>query len=118
MKLACLSNNSDELKSYNYKIRKNKMAEYIFDGQCLKSRYGSRIGVIDGNTVKDAHYKKVGEIDGNIIKDAKFNKIAEVENGEIKDAHLNKLWTTEGVQNIIDGAGGLTSAALWVLLLR
>jgi pyridoxal/pyridoxine/pyridoxamine kinase len=60
----------------------------------------------------------VGEIDGNIIKDAHSNKIAEVENGEIKDAHLNKIWTVDGVQNIIDGTGGLTSAALWVLLLR
>jgi hypothetical protein len=94
------------------------MAEYIFDGQCLKSRFGSRIGEIEGNTVKDANSKKVGEIEGNIIKDAQFNKIAEVDNDEIKDAHRRKIWTTEGVQNIIDGAGGITSAALWVLLLR
>jgi hypothetical protein len=94
------------------------MAEYIFDGQCLKSRFGSRIGEIEGNTVKDAYYKKVGEIDGNTIKDANYNKIAIVENDEIKDAQHKKIWTTDGVQHIIDGAGGITSAALWILLLR
>ena len=94
------------------------MPAYTFDGQCLKTRFGNRIGEVHGNTIKDAHLKKVGEIEGNIIKDANLNKIAEVKNGEIKDANLNKLWTTDGVQNIIDGTGGLTSAALWVLLLR
>ena len=94
------------------------MAEYLFDGQSLKNRFGSRIGEIEGNTIKDAHYNKVGEIDGNIIKDANYNKIAEVDKDEIKDANYNKIWTTEGVQHIIDGAGGITSAALWVLLLR
>jgi len=94
------------------------MAAYIFDGQCLKSRFGNLIGKIDGNTVKDANYNKVGEIEGNIIKDARYNKIAEVDNGEIKDAHYKKIWTTEGVRQIIDGPEELSSAALWVLLLR
>ena len=78
------------------------MAAYTFDGQCLKSRFGNLIG----------------EIEGNIIKDARYNKIAEVDNGEIKDAHYKKIWTTEGVRQIIDGPEELSSAALWVLLLR
>jgi hypothetical protein len=94
------------------------MAPYIFDGKCLKSRSGNRIGEIHGKTIKDANLIKVGEIDGNIIKDAQYNKIAEIDNGDIKDANLNKIWTTEGVQQIIDGPDELSSAALWVLLLR
>jgi hypothetical protein len=94
------------------------MAAYSFDGQCLKTRFGSTIGEIVGNTVIDANSNKVGEIDGNTIKDASLNKIAVVDNSEIKDAENKKIWTTEGVQNIIDGTGGITSAALWVLLLR
>jgi hypothetical protein len=122
-KLSCKSNFliSDTFlqnKFYNYLIRRIKMAPYIFDGQCLKSRFGYQIGEIEGNTIKDAHYNRVGEIDGNIIKDADYNKIAEVENGEIKDAHYKKIWTTEGVHDIIDGPDGLSSVAMWVLLLR
>jgi hypothetical protein len=94
------------------------MAAYTFDGKCLKSRFGNRIGEIHGKTIKDANSNKVGEIDGNIIKDAQYNIIAEVDKGEIKDANYNKIWTTEGVHQIIDGPDELSSAALWVLLLR
>jgi hypothetical protein len=94
------------------------MAAYTFDGKCLKSRFGNRIGEIHGKTIKDANSNKVGEIEGNIIKDAQYNKIAEVDNGEIKDANYNKIWTTKGVLQIIDGPDELLSAALWVLLLR
>ncbi len=94
------------------------MAAYTFDGKCLKSRFGNRIGEIEGKIIKDAHSNKVGEIVGHTIKDAHSNKIAEVKNGDIKDAQYNKIWTTDGVRQIIDGPGELPSAALWVLLLR
>ena len=73
---------------------------------------------MDGNSIKDAFSNKVGEIDGNRIKDVNYNIIAEVENGEIKDSYNKKVWTTEGVQQIIEGPGELTAVALWVLLIR
>jgi hypothetical protein len=94
------------------------LAAYTFDGKCLKSRFGNRIGEVDGTTIKDSHSIKVGEIDGNIIKDANFNKIAEYDNGEIKDANSKKIWTIEGIHQIIDGSDGIASVALWVLLIR
>jgi sporulation protein YlmC with PRC-barrel domain len=93
------------------------MSEYKLDGKYLVQR-GSRIGEIDGKYVKDSHGSRVGEIDGKYIKDAHGSRIAELDGQNVKDSHGSRIGTIADVRKEIDGPGGMTVVALWVLFIR
>jgi len=76
------------------------------------------MGEIDGKYIKDGHGNRVGEIDGNYIKDSHGKRLAELDGNTIKDASGNRIGTLDDVRRTIDGPGGMTLAALWVLLIR
>ena len=78
------------------------MADYRMDGQYLKDSNGNRVAQIDGNYIKDSNGNRVGQIDGQYIKDANGTRIG----------------TMADVRKEIDGPGGATLAALWVLFIR
>jgi hypothetical protein len=95
------------------------MAEYTFDGkQFRRSQDNTLMGEIDGNYIRDANYSQKGQIDGNYIRDASYNIIAQVDGDYIRDANNNQIGTVYNVQNIIDGPGGPSLVALWVLFIR
>lgn len=93
------------------------MADYKFDGKYLTQR-GTRVGQIDGKYIKDSHGSRTGEIDGKYIKDGHGSRIAEVDGQYIKDGHGKRIGTFGDVRKSIDGSGGASLAALWVLFIR
>ncbi len=93
------------------------MANYKFDGKELHGG-GSKLGVVDGKYIKDSHGNKVGEIDGKYIKDSHGSKLAEFDGKVVKDSHGSKIATIDDIKKQIDGVGGVSLVALWVLLVR
>jgi sporulation protein YlmC with PRC-barrel domain len=92
------------------------MADYKFDGKELHCR-GSKVGVLDGKYIKDSNGKKVGEIDGKYIKDSHGKKLAEFD-GKVIEIAGKRIATIDDIKKQIDGVGGVSLVALWVLLVR
>lgn len=93
------------------------MARIRLDGNNIYEDY-TRIGSLDGMEVKDSSGLVVGRIRGNNIEDRHYNTIARVEGNDINDNHFNRIGRITDVRHIIDGPGGVSLAAIWVLLIR
>ena len=91
--------------------------DYKLDGNKLISK-GIKIGQIDGSSIRDGHNNKVGTIDGRNIRDAHGSKVAEFDGENIKDSNGSKIGTMHDVRKVIDGQGGNSLAALWVIFVR
>ena len=93
------------------------MSDYKFDGTKLSQR-GSTVAKVDGNKILDSHSSKIGSVDGNKILDKHGSKIGSVDGDKICDSHGSKIGTLSDVRRTIDGPGGVTLAAMWLLLVR
>jgi hypothetical protein len=93
------------------------MSDYKFDGTKLSQR-GSTIAKVDGNRILDSHGSKAGSIDGTKIMDSHGSKIGSVDGDKICDSHGSKISTLNDVRRTIDGPGGVSLAALWLLFVR
>lgn len=94
------------------------MAEFRFDGKVLKNRNGQTVGDTDGKRIRDGRYETVGDIDGMKIRDRNLHVVADFDGKTIRDARLARLGTIDDVKRVIDGPGGISLVALWVLLVR
>ena len=103
--------------SFAYYQWEYAMADHKFDGTELRLR-GSKIGYIDGNYIRDSHGSRVGQLDGRYIRDSHGSRVAEFDGHVIRDGHGNRIATIDDVKKQIDGVGGNSLVALWVLLVR
>jgi hypothetical protein len=94
------------------------MADYKFTGTELFDQSRSLIGKSDGKVVKNKQGSPVGKIDGNKILDHRHVPIGKLDGDKILDARGSKIGTLTDVRKIIDGPGGVTLAALWLLFVR
>ena len=93
------------------------MADYKFDGKELRCR-GSKVGIVDGKYIRDSHRSKLGEIDGKYIRDSHGSKLAEFDGKVVRDGHGKRIATIDDIKKQIEGVGGVSLVALWVLLVR
>jgi sporulation protein YlmC with PRC-barrel domain len=94
------------------------VSEYKFDGKDLRDRTGHKIGTFDGKAVRDERGSKLGEFDGKVIRDSHGSKVAEFDGQNIKDPRGSKIGTINDVRKVIDGPGGGSLVAIWVLMVR
>ena len=94
------------------------MASYTFDGDELKDSRHEVIARVRGDEIQDARHNTVGRIKGDEIQDSHHNTVARIDGEEIQDSRHSRIGTLAEVRNLIDGPGGRTLAALWVLLVR
>ena len=57
-------------------------------------------------------------VDGDEIKDCNNNLIGKANRNDIKDRNYNRLGTLDDARKEIEGPGGTTIAALWLLFVR
>ena len=93
------------------------MADYKFDGKELRCR-GSKVGVVDGKYIRDSHGSKIGEIGDKYIRDSHGSKLAEFDGMVVRDGHGKRIATIDDIKKQIEGVGGVSLVALWVLLVR
>ena len=93
------------------------MADYKFDGKELRCR-GTKVGVVDGKYIRDSHGSKVGEFDGKYIRDSHGSKLAEFDGKVVRDGRGNRIATIDDIKKQLEGVGGMSLVALWVLLIR
>lgn len=94
------------------------MPEFKFDGRVLRNKSGSRVAEVDGKYVRDSHGARVGEFDGKTIRDIRGSRIAEFDGEVIRSSSGSRLGTIADVKRAIDGAGGISLVALWLLMIR
>ncbi len=94
------------------------MSEFKLDGNNLRNHSGSKIAYIDGNAIRDHHGSKVATIDGRYIRDPHGSKLAEFDGEHIRDSHGSRIGTLKDVEKVIDGHGGISLVALWLLFIR
>jgi hypothetical protein len=94
------------------------MSDFKFDGKMLRNRAGSRVAEIDGKYVRDSHGSRIGEFDGKTIRDGHGTRLAEFDGEVIRSSSGSRLATIADVRKAIDGAGGISLVALWLLVVR
>jgi hypothetical protein len=94
------------------------MAEYTFDGKILRNHSGQKMGEIDRTTVRAWNSARLGEIDRKNIRDAHGKKVAEFDGKTVKDDLGNRIGTLRGIQEAIDGEGGISLVAVWYFFVR
>ena len=77
-----------------------------------------KIGYLDGNYIRDSHSSRVGQIDGKYLRDANGNRLIEFDGRDIRDSRGSRIATIDDVKKIIDGIGGMSLVAMWVLFIR
>lgn len=92
--------------------------DYKFDGRYLRNKSGSRIAEVDGKNIRNEKGSLIGKIDGKHIRDFRGNKIAEYDGQYIRDASGKRIGEMKDVKKDIDGVGGITLVALWLLFVR
>lgn len=111
--IICLTKNEDaETKQVT------NVADYKFDGKELRDRSGHKIAVLDGKYIRDASGSKVGEIDGKYFRNGSGSKVGEFDGRDLRDASGSKIATVDDVRKAIDGIGGATLVAMWLLFVR
>ena len=94
------------------------MAEYEFDGKRLRNSSGQKVGELDRTSIRAWNSSLFGTIDRNNIRDARGKKVAEFDGKVLKDDMGNKLIGIEEIQNIINGEGGISLAAMWYFFVK
>lgn len=95
-----------------------RMSKYKFDGKQLRDPSGNRLGEFDGKIVRDKAGTRVGEVDGKIIRDKNGSRMGEFDGINLRDSKGSRVATLEDVKRDIDGIGGTTLAAMWLLFIR
>lgn len=73
---------------------------------------------IVGNDIRDVSNRIIARILGSDIRDSINCKLASEFGGEIRDPSNPKIGTTSQAKKEIDGFGGATLAAMWLLFVR
>jgi hypothetical protein len=94
------------------------MADYNFDGKCLRKHSGQKMGEIDRTSVRAWNGARLGEIDRKNIRDAHGKKVAEFDGKNVKDDMGNKLITIQEIQKTIAGEGGISLVAMWYFFIK
>jgi len=94
------------------------VAEFKFDGKVLRSKSGSRVAETDGKYVRDSHGRRIGQFDGKIIRDDHGSRLAEFDGEVIRSTSGSRLATIADVKKAIDGTGGISLVAVWLLVVR
>ena len=94
------------------------MAEYNFDGKCLRNRSGQKMGEIDRTSVRAWNGARLGEIDRKNIRDARGKKVAEFDGKNVKDDMGIQITTIQEIQKTIQGEGGISLAAMWYFFIK
>jgi len=95
-----------------------QMSDYKFNGTELRARNGSLVGKIDGSHIRDARGATVGQIDGHSIRDGRGARIGQVDGEHIKDASGHTIGSLTDARRDIEGPGGVSIAALWLLFVH
>jgi single-stranded DNA-binding protein len=96
------------------------MSKYKFDGKMLKFG-GSTIANVSGNNIRKGSGSSV---EGNIKNDqirkgSGSSVIANVSGRDIRQGTgSSKIGTMDDVDKVIEGPGGITKAALWILFVK
>jgi len=93
------------------------MANYKFDGKDLRSQ-GKKVAYIDRKYIRDARGMKRGEFDEEDIRDANGRKVAQFDGQVIRDSSNARIGTLDDVKEAIDGIGGTSLVAMWLLFVR
>ncbi len=93
------------------------MIEYKYDGKYLRQR-GAKAGEVDKTTIRDAHGRRVARIDGKVIRDARGNPLAEFDGKCLRNPSGQKIATVDQMHRQLEGAKGITLAALWLSFIR
>jgi hypothetical protein len=91
-----------------------QMSGYKFDGTNLYSS-GSRVGAVRGSSIYERG-SRIGELRGNNIY-SHGSRIGELR-GNVIYSHGSRVGTLTDARKAIDGSGGATLAALWLLLVK
>jgi hypothetical protein len=94
------------------------VAEFKFDGKVLRSKSGSRVAETDGKYVRDSHGRRIGEFDGKTIRDDHGGRVADFDGEVIRSSSGSRLAIIADVRKAIDGTGGISLVALWLLVVR
>ena len=94
------------------------MADYKFDGTTLRSRSGSRVGTIQGDTIRAANGSRAGTIKGDEIRDSSGRRIGKFDGDCVRDETNRSVLKDRDLDRIIDGPGGCSKAAMWLLFVR
>jgi hypothetical protein len=100
------------------KTRSHAMTNYKLEGNCLRNRSGNKVAQADGKYIRDSSGGRIGEIEGTYIRDSHGNRVAEFDGNYIRDGSGNRIGEMKDVHKDIDGIGGITLVALWVLCVR
>ena len=79
---------------------------------------GSIIGRVDGTDIHDSSGHVVGKIRGEEIQDTHSHTVGRVQGNNVYDGSGRRLCSMSELRNNIDGPGGVTLAAIWILLVR
>jgi len=90
------------------------MSGYKFDGRNLISS-GSRVGEVRGNDIYESG-SRIGEVRGNDIY-SHGKRVGELRGNDIYSQGY-RVGTLTDARRAIDGPGGATLAALWLLLVK
>ncbi|MBX3417551.1 MAG: hypothetical protein KF851_08120 [Pirellulaceae bacterium] len=94
------------------------MPNYKLEGNYLRHRSGNLVAEVDAKLIRDSSGNRIGEIDGDYIRDSRGNRVADFDGSYIRDGSGNRIGEMRDVQQDIDGIGGMTLIALWVLCVR
>jgi sporulation protein YlmC with PRC-barrel domain len=105
--------------SFNLKnlIRGIAMKDYKIDGKYFRDRHGKKLGEVDGKYIRNDRGVKVAQVDGKYIRDSHGSRIGEFDGKYIRNSHGTKIGTIDDVLKIIDGSGGISLVALWMLFI-
>lgn len=93
------------------------MARVKLEGNIIYADY-NRIGRLDGTDVYDGSGRLVGKIRDDEIKDSHYHTVAKIRGDDIYDENGHRIASMSDVRKAIDGTGGISLAAIWILLVR
>lgn len=79
---------------------------------------GSIIGRVAGTDIHDNLGRVIGKIRGEEIQDTHSHTVGRVQGNNVYDGSGCRIASMSDIRNAIDGTGGVTLAAIWILLVR
>lgn len=93
------------------------MASYKFDSKYL-TLSGRRVGKVQDPYILDDRGKRVGKVQGDYILDGKGRRIGKFDGSNLLDGSGRRVTDRRQIEKDIDGSGGVTLAALWLIFVR
>jgi hypothetical protein len=92
---------------------------YRFDGKDLRDASGGPVASISGNDIHDRYGSTVGTISGSSIRDRYGSTIASFSGNNVRDEKAGRsLGSLSDVKRDIEGSGGISMVAMWVLFVH